>query len=207
MYVRISSARTAPERLDQAIAAYEAQVVPTHRQQPGYMGTVLEVSRDTGEAWGITYWESLAALNASEQESARIRPTASASAGVSIVDVDRYEMVISEWRAGGSRSGAAARINESYAPVEKLEATIAVIREGTPRILEQKGCLGVVMGVNRMTGRGFAGSIWETAEDREASEEAVAGTREKAREVAGAQAKVVRPEVVFVEMKQPTRTG
>ncbi|MBO0685508.1 MAG: antibiotic biosynthesis monooxygenase [Candidatus Dormibacteraeota bacterium] len=207
MYARMTNVRLDPDRLDQVIAAYEQKVVGVVRQLPGYVGAVLDVDRDTGEGWGLIYWESLAALNASEEESSRIRPGASASAGVSIVDVERYEMVISERRAGGSRSGAAARVNELYAPPEKLDDAIAVIREATPRILEQKGCLGLVMGVNRMTGRAFAASIWETAADREASEEAVAGTRREASQVAGVQPKIVRPEVAFVEMKQPARTG
>jgi hypothetical protein len=75
-------------------------------------------------------------------------------------------------------------------------------------ILQQKGCRGIVMAVNRLTGRSFAASVWETAADREASEGAIAPARREVGEVpAGALPTITLVEAAFVEMKQAAATG
>jgi heme-degrading monooxygenase HmoA len=209
MYVRITSVRFAPDKIDPGIAAFEQQVVPATRQQPGYMGAVLAVNRETGEADGITYWDTLDALNASEQLSTRRRVEATGSVGAAVMDVDRFEMVILERPAGvtEAKSGTFARLNELYAQPAKLDQLVTFMRERAPSVLQQPGSRALVMGVNRMTGRTFVTSVWETAADRETSEAAVTGLRKEAGEVAGGQA-VVRPgEIAFVELKQMERIG
>jgi hypothetical protein len=110
--MRITSVRLAPDRLEEVTAAYEQQVIPLLRQQPGYRGAVLDVNRDTGEAWGISYWESLEALNANEHESTRRRPDAAASVNASVVDVERYEVVIFD-RPPGVTGARVARLPAS----------------------------------------------------------------------------------------------
>jgi len=209
MYVRVTSVRSAPDKLEQGIAAFEQQVVTAIRQQPGYMGAVLSVNRDTGEASGITYWDTLDALNASEQLSTRRRVEATGGVGAAVMDVDRFEVVIMQRAAGvtEARSGTVVRMNELYARPENADAAIAFMRERASVVLEQKGCRAIVMGVNRMTGRSFVTSVWETAADREASEAAVAGLRKEAGEVAGGQATVTLGEVAFAELKQTAPIG
>ena len=68
--------------------------------------------------------------------------------------------------------------------------------------------MSVLLAVNRMTGRIVVTSNWRTAEDRAASEAAVASQRaETARILRADPVEVMHLEVAVVEVKQPTRTG
>jgi heme-degrading monooxygenase HmoA len=203
MYVRITGVKSTPDRIEQGIANFEQQVVPAVRQQPGYMGAALLVNRDTGDATGVTYWESLDALNASEEMGIQARTQAAGSMEAEVLDVDRFEMVIAERLAGEAKSHTFARANQLYAQPGRIDELIAFMRDNAASVMQQKGCRALLMGVNRMTGRCFVNSIWESAADREASEAAVTGLRKKAGEVAGGQASVTLGEVAFVELKQP----
>jgi hypothetical protein len=65
-----------------------------------------------------------------------------------------------------------------------------------------------VMGANRMTGRCFVTSGWETADDRAASEPAIVDQRREATTIAGAKdVEVTLFEVPFIEVKQPAVRG
>jgi quinol monooxygenase YgiN/heme-degrading monooxygenase HmoA len=209
MYVRIVSVKLTPDKLEQGIAAFQQQVVPTARQQAGYVGAAQVLNRETGEASGATYWDSLESLNASEQQTTRRRAEVAGGIGAAVMDVERFEVAIFERAAGAGepRSGAFARVNELYAQPAKVDGLIAFMRDNAPSVLQQQGCRALVMGVNRMTGRSFVTSVWETAADREASEAAVTGMRKEAGEVAGGQATVTLGEVAFVELTQAARTG
>lgn len=209
MYVRVTRVRSAPDRLDQGIASFEQQVVPATRQEPGFMGAALVVNRETGEATAATYWDTLDALNASEQVSTRRRVESTGSFGAAVMDVDRFEVVIFDRPAAvtEAKSGTFLRMNELYAQPTKLDQLINFMRERAPSVLQQQGSRAMVMGVNRMTGHTFVNSVWETAADRETSEAAVAGLRKEAGEVAGGQVVVTLGEGVFVELKQMARIG
>jgi heme-degrading monooxygenase HmoA len=209
MYVRVTSVRSALDRVDQGIADFEQQVVPAMRQEPGFMGAALIVNRDTGEATGASYWDTLDALNASEQASTRRRMESTGGVGAAVMDVDRFEVVIFDRPAAvtGTKTGTFARANELYAQPAQLDQLIKFMRENAPSVLQQQGNRALVMGVNRMTGRTFVTSVWETAADREASEAVVAGLRKEAGEVAGGQAVVTLGQIAFVELKQMARIG
>ena len=206
MYLRVANVKAAPEEIDKAIGAFEQQVVPGARTQPGYMGAALIVDRQTGEAAGITRWESLEALNASERFTLEARRQIVASGVANILDVDRYEMVIEEALGEASAPGY-IRINEFYMQPDRIDALTAFMRERVAGITSQKGCRAVLMGVNRMTGHSFVNSVWATADDRQASEAGVSGLRQEAGSLAGAEPAVRLGEVAFVEMRQPVKQG
>jgi len=204
MFVRIATTKMAPDRTDQGIAAFEQQVVPVVRQQPGYLGAALLVVREAGESYGITYWESLDALNASEEMSLRRRADVTASIGATVLDVDRFEMVIAERAPGAEpRKGTYTRANVLYAQPERIDELISFMRERSGAVLQQEGCRALLMGVNRMTGRTFVNSVWDTAAHRDASEASVARLRQEASEVAGGEVRVTLGENAFVELRLP----
>lgn len=210
MYVRVTTAMMKPDDVDAGVAIYGQTVVQALRPLPGYLGAVLDVNRETGECWNRTFWASLEALNASEVGGPQRRQGAAASLHASVVDVERYEMAIFEMSPGAPApaAGVYARINEGFAPTPaQLDAMITLLRGRTQVILGQKGGLALVVGVNRMTGRFIASSIWDTASNREASEATVAPVRREVGEAGGGQPTVTLAETVFVEMVQPSRAG
>ncbi|HYZ00573.1 MAG TPA: hypothetical protein VFA92_03685, partial [Candidatus Binatia bacterium] len=160
--------------------------------------------REAGEATGITMWESLDALNASEAFNVGLRSQVTESGAAHVVDVDRYDTVIQEI-VGEPKTPHYVRSNELYVQPDKIEALIGFMRDRVQAITSQKGCNALVMNVNRMTGHCVLNSAWATAEDREASETAVSGVRKEAGELAGSQPTVRVGEVPFAELRQPVK--
>jgi heme-degrading monooxygenase HmoA len=204
MYTRVTSVKAGPDGIDKATAAFEQNVVPGLRSQRGYQGAVLILYREAGEATGITMWDSLEALNASEAFNMELRRQVTASGAARILDVDRYETVIQEI-IGEPKTPHYVRSNELYIQPDKIEALIGFMRDRVQAITSQKGCNALVMNVNRMTGHCVLNSAWATAEDREASETAVSGVRKEAGELAGSQPTVRVGEVPFAELRQPVK--
>jgi len=206
MYTRATAMKSDPARIDLGIMKFK-EVVPTLRQVPGYAGAALLVNRDTGEGFGVTYWETLAHMNAAEQAGMRARQQTSEAAGAEVTDVDRFDMALVD-RASDPSTPSFSRLNQLYGDLDRLDQGIAFLRDRVvPNLSKLKGYQSVLLGVNRMTGRIVVTSNWRTAEDRAASESAVAGQRQEAVRILRAdEVEVMHLEVAVVEIKQPTRT-
>lgn len=204
MFVRSTELRTDPEAVEAGIAYFKNTVAPKLGAMPGNLGVSLIVNRETGEAVGSTFWESLEAMNAAEEAGQQSRQGSAQETSGRVVDVDRYEIVLLDRKgeAGGRRF---ARANTLYAATGKQDASVAFMTDTVvARLREMDGYLGATAGINRFTGRAFFVSAWASPEARAASAEAVAALREQAREVAGAGGvRVVEGETVILQMKQP----
>ena len=66
MHARSGSLQVAPERLDDAIARFEQELIPRYREQDGYKGFSMLVDRDTGDVRGLSFWDSEADLQAAD---------------------------------------------------------------------------------------------------------------------------------------------
>ena len=208
MFARVTAIRTDPSRVDLGIANFKDAVVPIMRSAPGYAGAALLLDRETGEAAGVTYWETLAHMNAAEQIGQQARRQTREAAGAEVIDVDRFELILLD-RASDPAAPSFSRINDLYGDPDRLEEGIAFVRDKVlPKVSKQKGYRSLLLGVNRMTGRFVVTSNWRTAEDRAASEATVVDQRgEAARILRASQVDVTLFEVAFIEIKQPTRAS
>jgi heme-degrading monooxygenase HmoA len=208
MYSRVTAVRTDPAKVEQGIANFKERVAPMVRTAPGYAGIALLVDRDTGDGFGVTYWDTVADLNAAEQLGQQGRRQSTEAVGAEVVDVDRFEVVLVN-RAAEPSAPAFSRVNQLYADPKRIDDAIAFLRDRAIPILSKlKGYRSLLMGVNRTTGRCVVTSNWETPEDRAASEPAIVDQRRQAATIAGAKDVEVRLlEVPFVEIKQPTLAG
>jgi heme-degrading monooxygenase HmoA len=204
MYARVTSVKIDPAKLDQGVANFKEKVVPMARTAPGYAGVALLLNRETGEGGGVTYWNTLADMNAAEQVGQQARRQSSEATGAEVLDVDRFEIVLVN-RVADPVAPLYSRVNQLYADPSRIEEAIAFVRDtAIPNLSTQKGYRSILMGVNRMTGRCFVTSNWETSEDRAASEPAAVGQRRQAATIAGAKdVEVTLFEVAFIEVKQP----
>src|SRR5690242_7093279 len=110
MFIRGTRLQGSPDKVDAAIANFKEKVAPTARKTPGNVGASLLIDRKSGQAIGITYWESAKALAACEQMVIQTRTQAAAQVGSQIVNVERFEIVIME-RVSAPRDGAFVRVN------------------------------------------------------------------------------------------------
>jgi hypothetical protein len=134
------------------------------------------------------------------------RTESAAAMGGSIVNVERFEQVIQE-RTQPPKAGTFVRLNTVVGAPEKIDNAIKFIQKQVLTELKaQKGFRGLIMNVDRMTGRSTVTTIWDTLADLEASEMKVSGLRRDAADAAGASdVKVEIFETAFAEIKQAAR--
>ncbi|HEV2247554.1 MAG TPA: hypothetical protein VGW37_12945 [Terriglobia bacterium] len=204
MYIRATRVQSSPDGVEKGIAYFKEKVVPAAKATPGNTGAVLLVDHKTGSAVGITVWETAHALGASEQMGVTSRTQSAAAMGGSIVNVERFEQVI-HVRTQPSKAGTFVRLNTVVGAAEKLDNAIRFVeKQVLPELKAQKGFRGLIMNVDRMTGRSTVSTIWDTLADLEASEPKVSGLRRDAADAAGAaDIKVEIFETAFAEIKQP----
>ena len=73
MHARSGSLEVAPERLDDAIARFEQELVPRYREQSGYKGFTMLVDRESGKVHGLSFWDSEADMTAADSLGAEAR--------------------------------------------------------------------------------------------------------------------------------------
>jgi heme-degrading monooxygenase HmoA len=73
MHARSGAFRLSPDKVDEALSAFENEQLPKYKEQDGYKGFTLLADRDSGEVLGISFWENEDAVSASDElgESAR----------------------------------------------------------------------------------------------------------------------------------------
>jgi len=96
MHARVTRLEASADLLDEMTRQFEANTVPVLQGLDGYQGYHLLGDRANGVAMAVTYWESEAALQASEEAVAPERDRAAQTAeAASAPTVERYEVVSS----------------------------------------------------------------------------------------------------------------
>jgi heme-degrading monooxygenase HmoA len=203
VFARVSFFKGTGSQLDAAVELIRDRLEPSLRTQPGFLGTVTLLDRETGHGASVTYWQSAADMSAAEDMGVAARTEASERAGVQLTDVDRFERVLSD-RVGPPAAGGFVRTTELRGSPEKVDdATSKMLDKGVPLLRSRKGYRAMVMAANRATGRILVSSIWDTAADREAVDQNPSGVREEVARAAGASDfRITRAEVVFSAVSQ-----
>ena len=93
MHARVTRFKGDPGRADEGIRNIEDNVIPNAKKLGGFKGGYWLLDRETGAGFGVTLFESEAALQASEDAAKKIREQATASGVNQITGVERYEVV------------------------------------------------------------------------------------------------------------------
>jgi heme-degrading monooxygenase HmoA len=93
---RVTRLKGSPDRIDEGIRHARETILPRARELDGWRGVLFLVDRGTGDGIIVTFWESEAALRASEEAANKLRQETAEAGGETIVDVDRYEVVLVE---------------------------------------------------------------------------------------------------------------
>jgi len=187
MFIRGTRTQTPPDQLDKAIEDFQKQVVPSLRSAPGFFGAVLLADRKTGSGIGITYWETVEALSASEQVCDQARTQAAKNVPGTQFGVDeRYEIVILD-RVRPPTPGEFARVNTIRGDIKKVDSAASFVSNKVLPVLKPlKGYRAIVMGVDRQTGRSTVSTLWDSLADLEASDSQLRGLFKEAGHMAGA---------------------
>ena len=90
---RVSRLEGPADRIDAGIQYVEENILTRARTIEGWTGVFLLADRETGKSTLITLWESIEALQASEETANRLRQESADAMGDTIAGVERYEVV------------------------------------------------------------------------------------------------------------------
>jgi hypothetical protein len=94
MHARVSRFQDDPSNLDEAERFAEEKIVPQAQAQPGFLGLLSLIDRDSGVSLAITLWESEQAMRDSETAADQLRDDSAAHTDAKITSVERYEVSI-----------------------------------------------------------------------------------------------------------------
>jgi len=202
MFGRLTRIEGTPAEIEEGVRTFEQNVARTARDIPGNVGIVLMVNPEEGKGVGITYWSDAKALEASGEAMKRVRESATQAAGTRVAGVDTGE-VLSMERSGEPKTHTFIRLNTLQGKPEQIAAARAAYEKDVlPLLKSLKGFRAATMAANSETGKIWVSSVWETAEDRAASEAKVADLRKSTAATAGAPGATVELfESVHVEFK------
>ena len=93
MHARVTRFKSEAARIDEGIRNIKENVIPSAKKLAGFKGGYWLVDRKTGVGFGVTLFESEAAVQASEEAAKKIREQAASTGVTQITGVERYEVV------------------------------------------------------------------------------------------------------------------
>lgn len=94
MFARVNSFHADPAKAEQAKKYVNDTIIPAAKKIDGYKGYLALVDRATGKSYGITFWESEAAMKASEEAGTKLRSAAASDLSLSAPTVERMEVLV-----------------------------------------------------------------------------------------------------------------
>lgn len=168
MHVRISTITGATD-IDGGIAFLRDQVVPQLQQQKGFRGLNASGDRAAGVVTVLSVWDSEADLDASESAADKARGDALQLIGGE-VSVDRYEQTVWERADTPPGPGAKLHIRQVTMDPSRIDENLEFFRQTVaPQIKANPGFRGLRQLINRSTGDGRVGTVWEDQESLEAA--------------------------------------
>jgi len=167
MFVRIVTV-TGAKDIDGGLQFVKETVAPLLRQQHGWQGTTASANRSTGEVSVLSQWASKADLDASEGALQKSRAEAQAIFGGDMT-VDIGEQVVFDVLKPPFL-GARLLLRPLSMDPAKVEENAEFFKSTVlPQIRSGEGYLALRNVINRESGRGAVGSLWENDEALEAA--------------------------------------
>ena|SRR5579875_515000 len=67
MHARSAVIEMSPDKIEEAVRFWKDEQLPKYREQSGYKGFTLLINRDSGKAFGVSFWDSEDALRGSDE--------------------------------------------------------------------------------------------------------------------------------------------
>jgi heme-degrading monooxygenase HmoA len=181
MFVRVNNI-TGAENIDAGVAFLRDKVFPELVGQKGFRGLTASANRQTGEFGILGLWDTLADLDASDSAVSKLRKEAMAALGgeISVVVMEQVYADVAKPQDLVGRSLRVVRISMDPALIDDhlafFKSDVAPVLKATPGFLALRNM------VNRSTGEGSVGSVWEDEASMRASETTAEERRQRAAE-------------------------
>jgi hypothetical protein len=97
---RVNFLETTPDRIDDVSRIVREVVHPGISGEPGYVGYIVLGDRQSGDALGVTLWETDAARKSSDAKARTIRPRVEAGTGGTMREVKQYDVLFFDVQKG-----------------------------------------------------------------------------------------------------------
>jgi len=190
---------TGAKDIDGGLEYLRDTVAPLLRQQQGWAGTTASVDRSNGLMSALTLWDSAANRDASESAMVKVRAEANEIVGGE-VSVDYYEQVVFEVgtppRVGSRLLVRPLRMDPATVDdnIEFFKSTVL------PQIKAGSGFLAVRNLINRDTGEGAVGSLWDSDSALEAAAAAAEERRPMGEQRGITFGELSKREVAFIDL-------
>jgi heme-degrading monooxygenase HmoA len=197
MYARVSTLSGVSD-VDAFLEILRA-ALPDMRAQRGYRGLSASADRAAGIVGVLSLWETEADRDASESAMAKDREGAASEVGAKLT-VENYEEMVT-LMSKPPAVGAALFVTSFSMDPAKVEENIEFFKTTVaPDISSAPGFLALRNMINRQTGEGAVGTVWETAEARDAAIQMAMARRGDAAERGVTLGEPSRREVVLIDM-------
>lgn len=98
MVSRVNFLETTPDRMEDVARVVREVVHPGISGEPGYVGYVVLGDPDSGDALGVTLWETDEARKRSDAKARTIRPRVEEGTGGTMRDVRQYDVLFFDIR-------------------------------------------------------------------------------------------------------------
>jgi hypothetical protein len=163
MQARVLTVHIKPEQMNEATRLYREEVIPAAAQQPGLKLMVLCTDSSSGKGISVTVWEGDGMSNSEssgylQQQLARFGPMFAQPPVREVMEVGLWEPA--------RRDATHARVITSQLRPDKIDAALELYkREALPVLREQSGFGGVLLLVDRATGKSMSGTTWASEDD------------------------------------------
>jgi heme-degrading monooxygenase HmoA len=160
MHARITTVTGASD-VDGGLTFLDDQVVPQMQQQKGFRGLTVAGDRAAGVLTVLSLWDSQADLESSESAASKLRDDAVRLVGGN-VSVERYEQTV--WEVADTRPGPGAKLHIRHIKVDpnRIDDNLEFFRQMVaPDMKARRGFLAVRHLIDRRSGEGRVGSLWE----------------------------------------------
>ena len=159
MFNRVTTLTGASD-IDEALQYLEKTALPVTRSQTGYRGATASVDREAGILGVLTMWDSAAAREASDSAVAKHRDEVSRllSGTMTVELLEEIGLVV----AKAPTVGASLRVVQYSTDPAIVDDIVSYISTDlTPRIKAIAGFRALRNMVNRETGAGLVGTVWD----------------------------------------------
>jgi heme-degrading monooxygenase HmoA len=178
MYTRVVTL-SGVQDVDAVVEHLRETAVPAIRAQKGYKGFSVSVDRAGGVVGTLSMWETEADRDASDSALAKLRDDAAAKFATDM-KVDSLEDQVLEMSQPPAVGGRLMVTRISMDPAKIDENIEFFKREVLPQIKAAPGFRTLRNMLNRQTGEGIVGSIWDDDQSRQAAADAAMARRAEA---------------------------
>lgn len=198
MYARIVQSSGATN-IDGGTDFVRETVTPLIRQQHGYRGMIVSADRAANLFGVLSNWETEADLDASNSALVKVRDEATQVVGGQMT-VEGFEQTV----LVGNRPpsvGLSLLVRRVSMDPATVEANLEFFRSTVlPEIQASPGFVGARQLINRETGEGLVGTVWETGDAMESAAAAADERRARAAGQGVTFGEQTRRDILFVDL-------